>query len=906
MEKSIDLYKELESLKQENLKQKKQLAICSTTIYKQDAILSGINVGTWNWNIKTGEVSFNTAWFEMLGYKETEFGTTDITTWEKLAHPDDLQKSEEMLKKHFGGKSDFYECEVRLKHKNGEWIWVLDKGKVYEFDESGKPLLMAGSHININEIKQKELKSKSEMELWLSMFQYNSSVMLLIDPITGNIADANLSAANFYGYPLKQVLNMSINDFIDNSDNISEKNFYANTQKLFKHKLANGESRDVEMYLTPIFLENKELIFAIIYDVSEKKHAENELKRSELKYKSILQTAIDGFIIVDFKGNLIEANEAYADMIGYSVSELLQMNILSINSRFTEENLDSEAKRLKEIGFVRYTTKHIHKSGKLIDVELSIKYNGFIDNGVFIIFVNDISDRIKAQQKIETMHENYDRFFNTIDEFLFVLDENGVILHTNESVVKRLGYLKEELIGKSVLNIHASEDREEAVRIITGMLKGEIDFCPLPLVKQNGIKIPVETRVTKGVWDSENVIFGVSKDISLLKLSEEKFSKSFQINPVACGFSDIITGEYVEVNDAFCKLFNFERDEVIGKTAIELGIMDEETRNSIFTKYSLDKKILNEETKLKTKNGETKCVLLSAENIFLYDRSLRFTAAYDITDLKKINDELKSINEELVNSKQLIESAYEENTKFIEELSETQAKLEKINSEKDKLFSIIAHDLRSPFQGFLGITEILSSGLSDFSITELQEIFTETNKTAQKIFDLLNNLLEWARMQRGLIKFEPSKIDVIEIINASISLLSHNIIEKDILIETFSCENNFAFVDEKMFNTVIRNLLTNAIKFTRKQGKIIIETKNLAENKIQISISDNGIGIPEYLMEKIFSVGEKVGRRGTEGEESSGLGLLICKEFVEINGGTIWVKSIEGEGTTFSFTVNTA
>jgi len=906
MEKSIDLYKELESLKQENLKQKKQLAICSTTIYKQDAILSGINVGTWNWNIKTGEVSFNTAWFEMLGYKETEFGTTDITTWEKLAHPDDLQKSEEMLKKHFGGKSDFYECEVRLKHKNGEWIWVLDKGKVYEFDESGKPLLMAGSHININEIKQKELKSKSEMELWLSMFQYNSSVMLLIDPITGNIADANISAATFYGYPLKQVLNMFINDFIDNSDNISEKNFYANTQKLFKHKLANGESRDVEMYLTPIFLENKELIFAIIYDVSEKKHAENELKRSELKYKSILQTAIDGFIIVDFKGNLIEANEAYANLVGYSVSELLHMNVQSLSTSGKNENIDFTANKIKENGFLRYNTKHIHKSGKLIDVEISIKYNDFIDNGVYIVFVSDISDRIKVQQKIETMHENYDRFFNTIDEFLFVLDEDGLIIYTNESVIKKLGYQREEIIGKSVLNIHAPEDRDEAVRIIQGMLKGEIDFCLLPLVKHNGIKIPVETRVTKGVWNGENVIFGVSKDVSQLKLSEEKFSKSFYINPVACGFSDIITGEYVEVNDAFCKLFNYERDEVIGKTAIELGIIDEEVRNLILSKYSVHKKILNEEVKLKNKNGETKCVLLSAQDIYLHDRKLRFTAAYDITDLKKVNEELKSINEELLKSKQLIENAYKENTRVIEELVETKAKLEKINSEKDKLFSIIAHDLRSPFQGFLGITEILSSSTSDFSLTELQEIFTDINKTAQKIFNLLNNLLEWAKMQRGLIKFEPTKINLNEIINTSISLLSHNIIDKDILVETLYGEKNFAYVDEKMLNTVIRNLLTNAIKFTYKHGKIIIETKPLDNNKIQISITDNGIGIPEYLIDKIFSIGEKIGRRGTEGEESSGLGLLICKELVEINGGTIWVKSKEGEGTTFSFTVNAA
>ncbi|HPN37875.1 MAG TPA: PAS domain S-box protein, partial [Melioribacteraceae bacterium] len=297
MEKYSDYVNEIEFLKQENLLLKKQLAINSTQIYKQDVILAGINVGTWNWNIQTGEVEFNAAWFEMLGYKQSEFEVVDINTWVKLAHPDDLKKSEEVLKKHFAGELEFYECEARLKHKNGNWIWVLDKGKVYEFDNNGKPLLMAGSHININEIKQKELKNKAEMELWLSIFEYNSSVMLIINPVSGKIVDANISAANFYGYKIKELLNMFISELNVLNDKTIDQIVYneknVNNQKYFKHKLANGTVREVEMYLTPIFLENQEVMFAIIHDITEKITAEFELKQSELKYRSIIQTATE-------------------------------------------------------------------------------------------------------------------------------------------------------------------------------------------------------------------------------------------------------------------------------------------------------------------------------------------------------------------------------------------------------------------------------------------------------------------------------------------------------------------------------------------------------------------------------------------------------------------------------------
>ncbi|MCX6225617.1 MAG: PAS domain S-box protein [Bacteroidia bacterium] len=230
--------------------------------------------------------------------------------------------------------------------------------------------------------------------------------------------------------------------------------------------------------------------------------------------------------------------------------------------------------------------------------------------------VSDISERKQFEKLLQQTRHNYETFFNTIDEFLFVLDEQGNIIYTNITAINRLGYTQEELYGKSVLMIHPSERREEAGRIVGEMLSGLTEFCPIPVITKSGVQIPVETRVSHGFWDGKPAIFGVTKDISKVRLSEEKFSKVFYLNPSACGLSDLDNHEYIEVNKAFYTLLGFDKDEVIGKAAFDLGILTNETQNSIILKEDSIGKVTNVEANLKAKNGDIKHVLLS-QKIFL-------------------------------------------------------------------------------------------------------------------------------------------------------------------------------------------------------------------------------------------------------------------------------------------------
>ena len=204
----------------------------------------------------------------------------------------------------------------------------------------------------------------------------------------------------------------------------------------------------------------------------------------------------------------------------------------------------------------------------------------------------------ESEQSIKDITSNFETFFNTIDDFLFVIDDKGDIIHCNKTVEKRLGYSLEELKGKSILTVHPEERRGETAQILSDVVGGKVDSFQIPLVTKQQKQIHVETHANSGMWNGKPAMFGVSKDITKLKLSEEKFSTVFYINPSACSLSDINTCRFIEVNDAFCELSGDSREETLGHTAAELQIMPEQTRTEILSRADSMGRISNFEAEL--------------------------------------------------------------------------------------------------------------------------------------------------------------------------------------------------------------------------------------------------------------------------------------------------------------------
>lgn len=481
----------------------------NTERQRLSGVLEGTNVGTWEWNVQTGETIFNQRWAGMIGYTLEEISPVSIETWMKFAHPEDLKKSEKLLNKHFNKELDFYEFESRMKHKNGTWIWVLDRGTVMSWTPDGKPLTMMGTH----------------------------------------------------------------------------------------------------------------------QDITKRKFAQTE-------FETILSTTQDGFFITDDKANIIEANEAFCKMLGYTRSEMLKLSIPDIEANEKKQDVAVHMQKIFEERYDIFETKHKRKDNTLLDIEISVT---LIDAGVvkLIVFARDISERKKAEKT-----------------------------------------------------------------------------------------------------------------------------------------------------------------------------------------------------------------------------------------LKQLNNELRELN-----------------------------------ATKDKLFSIIGHDLRGPIGGFKTFIDLLVSSDYDLSNTQsLMEILKLIQESANSTYDLLENLLNWAKAQQNEIIFAPKKLNFKEITSSTINVLSKSAQNKEITIIENNVENTFVFADKNMLMTVLRNLISNAIKFSPNGKQIHIDLeKNTNENII--TVKDEGVGISSENLQKLFKKNEQLTTNGTSGEKGSGLGLLLCKDFIEKHNGKIWVESEIGKGSRFKFTL---
>ncbi len=232
-------------------------------------------------------------------------------------------------------------------------------------------------------------------------------------------------------------------------------------------------------------------------------------------------------------------------------------------------------------------------------------------------------------------------------------------------------------------------------------------------------------------------------------------------------------------------------------------------------------------------------------------------------------------------------------------ISNQTKELKVLNASKDRLFSIIGHDLRNPFGGIISFSSLLMEEYESFSDEERVEMITTFNKAANQGVRLLENLLDWSRSHSGLIEFKPIQIVVSELVNLCVDLLRPFSSQKGIALETNIDSGILMIADSEMVNTIIRNLISNAIKFTPVGGKVSVSAEQKDSQTI-IHVRDTGVGIPATVQHKILAVGEKYSSLGTELEEGTGLGLLLVQEFIRRHNGTIWFDSEEGNGAVFS------
>lgn len=283
----------------------------------------------------------------------------------------------------------------------------------------------------------------------------------------------------------------------------------------------------------------------------------------------------------------------------------------------------------------------------------------------------------------------------------------------------------------------------------------------------------------------------------------------------------------------------------------------------------------------------TVLVLIISRSL-IQKRKTNETLALQQEKIKERNAELLDMNRKIIS-----QSA---------ELKSTNQQLAELNATKDKFFSIISHDLRSPFNAILGFSDILMQEHRNVDDDEREELINYVNKSAESAFKLLENLLTWAQSQSGNIDYLPEIFDIGNLTAEAIENLQGQADEKEIAIINEISDYSEIFADKNMISMVLRNLISNALKFTHNGGKVTVNAE-IQGREMLVAVSDTGVGIPPEQLPKLFKIKENVSTVGTNDERGTGLGLLLCKEFIEQHGGRIWAESEVGEGTTFFFSI---
>ncbi len=469
----------------------------------------------------------------------------------------------------------------------------------------------------------------------------------------------------------------------------------------------------------------------------------------------------------------------------------------------------------------------------------------------------------------------YEQLFKSTGDSLLIIDCKGRILKFTNKLCEMLSYTMDEFSNLTIFDIDDPTNSLTFDERVVQLEREKGAIFETDLISKSGKLIPVECSSSPIRYHNKTVYFLACRDIEIRKVAQKELLESeIRFRSLVENATDMVMRfdkehRHVFANSATSSILGIPPEEFIGKTHQEMGFPDdlcmlwEEEMDKVFESGIPDIIDFSIETKGREINFEWQLIP-------------EFDTEDEIPFLLAVARDV---------------SVRTKSEKALEEALKT----------KDKFFSIIAHDLRNPFGSLRTLSEYLQNN-EDLTKEEIKEFAEIIHTSACQGYDLLENLLEWSRSQRGNINWQPQEFDLVSSIESNIRLVQANIHKKQINLNFKADKSHYVFADKYMIDTIIRNLLANAVKFTYMNGNIDIAINEQAEHYC-VSIKDDGKGITKDNQSKLFDLDNQYSSVGTAMETGTGLGLILCKEFIDVNNGKIWVESEEGAGSCFSFTV---
>ncbi len=798
--------------------------------------------------------------------------------------------------------------------------------------------LIQGIARDISEQKRFEKEIKQSEEKYRELIDNaNEAIVVAQDNM---LRFANPKTKRVTGYSSEELTTMPFLDLIHPQDrmlvggNYMKRILNEDAPNNYQFRIINKSGGTIWVEISAVLIQwqGKPATLNFLTDITIRKQAQEVLKESEEKYRSLFDNMTDSFALHEI---VLDNNDAPVDYI-----------FLEINNAFEKDTgLNREdviGKRATEVmpGIENDPANWIEVYGKVALERIEMRFEKYSENLgkyysilayspaplQFATIFSDITEKKFMEDAIKESEEKFRAISSAAQDAIIMIDNNGNINFWNRAAEKIFGYSDIEIFGKNFHNLFVPEkfmeEHRTAFKVFqktgTGAAIGRI--LEFSAIRKNGEEFPVELSLSsiklKGVWQA----VGIARDITDRKIKEDRI----KLNEMR--MSRLIKISQFET-ETIQELLDYALDYAIALTSSKIGyiyfyneIKNEFTLNTWSKEVMKECSVMNPQTKYElSKTGLWGEAVRQRKPIIEnnYHKENPYKKGYpdghvglnkfltipvfsgqNIVAVVGVANKDSDYNKDDVNQLNLMMASvwkYIERKRYEEEIKN-------ITTTKDKFFSIIAHDLRGPMGTLMKLSALLADEFDTFDLEDRNLFLKEIKDSSENIFHLLENLLTWSRTQKGQIDFSPEKLNLQNVVEHVLKTQKLVAATKKILITSNIPEDIVINADENMLKTVIRNFIGNSIKFTPEEGFIIISHEKI-DGYNKVSVTDNGIGMDEETKNRLFRIEHHQSSDGTLGEKGTGLGLILCKEFVEKHGGNVLVESEIGKGSTFSFTI---